>query len=91
MSNERRETFVNRIINYTMSFNGRVVVIENVPCRECLETGEQLFSPETFDIIQQIVWSEQTPVRVIETKVFDFANRNHAADQESQNKIRLGA
>ncbi len=91
MSNERRETFVNRIINYTMSFNGRVVVIENVPCRECLETGEQLFSPETFDRIQQIVWSEQTPVRLIETAVFDFASRNHAADQESQNKIRLGA
>ncbi len=91
MPNERPETFVNRIITYTMSFNGRVVVIENVPCRECVETGEQLFSPDTFDRIQQIVWSKQTPVRVVETEVFDFATRNNAADQESQNKIRLGA
>ena len=73
MPNERPETFVNRVITYTMNYNGRVVVIENVPCRECVETGEQLFSGETFDRIQQIVWNGQKPVRVIEASVFDFA------------------
>lgn len=73
MSNERKETFVSRTITYTMNYKGKVVVIENVPCRECVETGEQLFSPETMDRIQQIVWNGKKPVRVVEASVFDFA------------------
>ncbi|MCX7419295.1 MAG: YgiT-type zinc finger protein [Planctomycetia bacterium] len=85
------ETFEERLITYTQRIGDRFILIENVPCRVCVQTGEQLFSPETAEWIRQTVWSEQTPVRVIETEVFDFANRNNAADQESQNKIRLGA
>ena len=86
----RRETFENRLITYTFLLGERFLLIENVPCRVCLETGEQLFAPETVDWIQKTVWSRQTPERVIETEVFDFANRS-TADRDAQNQIRMGA
>ena len=88
---EPYETFEERLITYTQQIGDRFILIENVPCRVCVQTGEQLFTPDTAEWIRRTVWSEQTPVRVVETEVFDFANRNNPADLETQNKIRLGA
>ena len=87
---EPRETFEDRIITYTLQLGERFILIENVPCRVCVETGEQLFSPDTAEWIRQAAWSHQKPVRVIETEVFDFANRNMAG-RDAQNPIRMGA
>jgi len=39
----------------------------------CLETGEQLFSAETVERIQQLIFSKQKPTRVMEVPVFEFA------------------
>jgi len=33
--------------------NSQLVVIENVPARVNVETGEQLFSPDTVERLQQ--------------------------------------
>ena len=49
-----------------------LLIIENVPARVCRETGERLFAPETVERLQQIVWEQRTPTRVIETPVFEF-------------------
>jgi len=64
---------VEQLVTYTIEVNGRLVVIENVPARVDEETGERFFSPETADRLQQIVWEQRTPDRVIQTPVFDFA------------------
>ena len=87
---EPKETFEDRIITYTLQVGERFILIEYVPCRVCLETGEQLFSPETAEWIRQTVSSHQKPVRVIETEVFDFADRMKS-DHDAQNPIRMGA
>jgi len=60
-------------VTYTIELDGRVVVIENVPARVCMETGERLFSPQTVERIQQIVKSKPTPKRTISTPVYEFA------------------
>ena len=68
-----RETFVPEKVTYTSEVNGQLTVIENVPARVCLETGEQLFSAETVERIQQLIFSNQKPTRMMEVPVFEFA------------------
>jgi YgiT-type zinc finger domain-containing protein len=64
---------VERKVTYTLEKNGRFVMVENVPARVCLETGEQFFAPETVERLQQMTWEEEKPKRVIETPVYEFA------------------
>jgi YgiT-type zinc finger domain-containing protein len=68
-----QETFVEQKVTYALEIGERFVLIENVPARVCLETGERLFSPETVERLQQVVWEQREPARVIETPVFEFA------------------
>lgn len=69
----RNENLVETRVTYTLEMGGRLYVIENVPARVNLETGEQLFSPETVERLQEIIHGQERPVRVIETPVFDYA------------------
>ncbi|MEC4805394.1 MAG: hypothetical protein SAJ12_08535 [Jaaginema sp. PMC 1079.18] len=43
------EEFIEKKITYTLEVNGKLFVIENVPARISLTTGEQLFSPQTVE------------------------------------------
>ena len=67
------ETFVPEKVTYTIEMDGKLLVIEHVPARVCLETGEQLFSAETVERIQQLIFNKEKPTRVIEVPVFEFA------------------
>lgn len=67
------ETMVERCVTYSLEVDGRFVIVENVPARECLETGERFFSPETVARLQTLVRSHGTPERYIETPVYEFA------------------
>ena len=66
------EEFAQQNVTYTLQASGRFVVVENVPARVSLRTGEQFFAPETVERLQQIVWEQQAPVRIVETPVFQF-------------------
>jgi YgiT-type zinc finger domain-containing protein len=68
-----KETLVERKVTYALEMNGKFFVIENVPARVCDETGEQFFSPQTVERLQQIVREQHEPKRVIETPVYEFA------------------
>ncbi len=70
---EWKETLVERRVTYTLAVEGHLVIIENVPARVCLETGERFFSPETVEHLQQIIWEKQKPKRMVEVPVFEFA------------------
>jgi YgiT-type zinc finger domain-containing protein len=73
MSNEVwKETFEEQTVTYVLEQQGKVVIIEHVPARVCRETGERLFAPETVERLQQIVWEQRTPTRIVETPVFEF-------------------
>lgn len=73
MHSSSDERFREERVTYTLQMGDRFVVIENVPARVSERTGERLFSPETVERIQAIVWGQGTPVRVLETPVFQFA------------------
>ena len=68
-----KETMVERKVAYTLVMDDRFLIVENVPARVCVETGERFFSPETVERLQQTIWGQKKPNRVIETSVFDFA------------------
>ena len=70
---EREETLVEKNVTYTLEVDGRLYVIENVPARVNVETGEQYFSPETVERLQDIIRGQGKPVRVMTTPVFDYA------------------
>lgn len=67
------EQFREESVTYTLQVDDRFFVIENVPARVSQRTGERFFSPQTVERIQSIVWGQATPVRVLETPVFQFA------------------
>jgi YgiT-type zinc finger domain-containing protein len=68
-----KETFVEQKVTYTIELDGKFIIVENVPARVCVETGERFFAPETVERLQQTVWEKRKPRRVIETPVFEFA------------------
>lgn len=68
-----KEAFVDTRVTYTIELDGRVIVIENVPARVGVETGERLFAPQTVERIQQILGGNPTPTRTISTPVYEFA------------------
>ncbi len=61
------------LVTYTLEFDGKIVVVEHVPARVDPQTGERFFAPETVERLQQVVWEQQQPTRIIETPVFEFA------------------
>ena len=68
-----KETMVDQVVTYTLLAGDKLFVIENVPARVCLETGERFYSPATVQRLQQTIWEQKRPIRVIEAPVFDFA------------------
>ncbi|MCH8295004.1 YgiT-type zinc finger protein [Candidatus Poribacteria bacterium] len=67
------ETLVEKSVTYSIEVDGRFVIIEDVPARVNVETGEKYFSPETVERLQQAVWEQCQPVRTIETSVYEYA------------------
>jgi YgiT-type zinc finger domain-containing protein len=68
-----KETMIDSRVTYTIELDGRVVVVENVPARVCVETGERFYSPQTVDRIHQIIHGKDKPSRTITTPVYEFA------------------
>ena len=61
MPNEaiQNEILIEQKVAYTLEMDGKFFLIENVPARVNVETGEQYFSPKTVDRLQQVVWKGQ--------------------------------
>lgn len=68
-----RGTMEDRRVTYTLEANGKFYIIENVPARVSVETGEQFFAPQTVEQLQRTIWEEQQPKRVLQTPVYEFA------------------
>ncbi|ALJ67957.1 MULTISPECIES: YgiT-type zinc finger protein [unclassified Synechocystis] len=67
------KTLVEKRVNYTLSLNGRLIIIENVPARVNEETGEQFFSPATVECLQQTVLDNQEPDHFIQIPVYSYS------------------
>ena len=68
------KNLIEKNVTYSIELNGSFVLIENVPARVNIETGEQLFSPETVERLHQAVWEQGQPVRIIQTPVYEYTD-----------------
>ena len=73
MNEQKTEHLVEQHVTYTLFKDGLVYVVENVPARVNLETGEQFFAPATVELLHELILGKQEPVRLLETPVYDFA------------------
>jgi hypothetical protein len=70
------EHFEEREVTYTLLKDDKFYIVENVPARVNVETGEEFFSPQTVERLQRIVWGKKQPDRFIQTPVFEFSVEN---------------
>ncbi len=62
-----------RLIRYVQEYQGKVVIIENVPADVCTQCGEPLIRPDVAEKIQQIVWGKVPGHKTVEVDSYDFA------------------
>ncbi len=67
------ETFIEQTVTYSLELDGKFVLVEHVPARVCVETGERFFAPEVVERLQKIILEHRRPSRTVETPVFEFA------------------
>ena len=67
------EQLIEQNVTYTLLKDGKFYIIENVPARVDVHTGEQYFSSQTAEHLQAIIWGERRPLRVLQTPVYEFA------------------
>jgi len=75
MSQYQDEKLLNLLVNYTLEFEGKFYIIENVPARVNTETGEQFFSPATVDRLHRTIIGRAKPQRIIETPVYEYTEQ----------------
>jgi hypothetical protein len=73
MPSQPEEAFGEKKVTYFLEVEGRFVVVEQVPARVALRTGERFFAPETVERLQAIIRGQGVPNRVVQTPVFEFA------------------
>jgi len=66
------EKLVDRKVTYTLLKDGQLYVVEHVPARVNVETGEEYFSPQTVEQLQRIILEKNQPTRFIKAPVFEF-------------------
>lgn len=59
-------------VSYPLEMDGKFYTVENIPARVDEETGEQFFSPETVERLQETVRSSEASERIIETPAYIF-------------------
>ncbi len=68
-----REEFSEQEVTYITEVDGRVIIIERVPARVSLTTDERLYSPETVERIQAIIWGQSPLARTVSAPVYEFS------------------
>ena len=74
MTTDRQETLVEKQVTYTLSLNGKLFLIDNVPARVNEETGEQFFSPSTVERLQETILDGREPDRFVQVPVYDYSD-----------------
>ena len=64
---------VNKEVTYSLFKDGNLYIVENVPARVDVETGEEFFAPETVEQLHKILLGQKKPVRTIQTPVYSYA------------------
>ena len=72
MKTKKKENLVNKRVTYTLNIDGKFCIIENVPARVNVDTGEQFFSPNTVQQIQRTIWKQTEPKKMMKIPVYVY-------------------
>jgi hypothetical protein len=72
MSQYQDENLVERLVTYTLEFEGKFYIIKDVPARVNDETGEQFFSPTAVERLHRTILGHAKPHKIIETPVYEY-------------------
>ena len=70
---KKSKKMIKQKVTYTLFKEGKFYIIENVPARINMETGEEFFSPKTVEDLHNIILEEKVHLRTVQTPIFDFA------------------
>jgi hypothetical protein len=73
MSQYQDENLVERLVTYTLEFEGKFYIIKDVPARVNDETGEQFFSPTAVESLHRTILGHAKPRKIIETPVYEYS------------------
>ena len=59
--------------SHAIELDGKLILVQNVPARVNVDTGERLYAPETVKHLQALVRSGEQPKHTIETPVYEYA------------------
>lgn len=62
-----------RLITCVQEYDGRVVIIENVPAEVCVQCGEKYLRSDIVGRIQRLVWESPAPRQKREVPVYNLA------------------
>jgi len=62
-----------RAIRYPQEYEGRIVILANVPAQVCRQCGEVFLEPDVIERVQRLVWESPPPRQTLEVPVYDLA------------------
>lgn len=68
-STEYREELVNEVFQ----FDGKPVLVENIPAQVCVRCGEEIFTRETTEKVHLLVHGKAKPIKSVQMDVFAYA------------------
>ena len=63
-----------KTITYPTEFDGRVVIVDNVPALVCSQCGEIALRPDVAEKLQQIVWGKTLRPKTVAVDAYNFAD-----------------
>ncbi|MBN1286715.1 MAG: YgiT-type zinc finger protein [Anaerolineae bacterium] len=63
-----------KLVARIQEYEGRWIVIENLPALVCDQCGEQFYTPQTHDLVVSLITGKTRPVRTEVIEVYDAAS-----------------
>lgn len=64
--------FSEELLNEVFQIQGKLVLVERIPAKVCVQCGEITFSRETTERIRQMLNEKHQPIRSINVDVYAF-------------------
>ena len=68
-----KANYENKPVSITLNYQGKWIIVENVPALVCEQCGEQSFEPAVVDKMQHMIWNKKKPNRYIKTPIYDLS------------------
>jgi HTH-type transcriptional regulator / antitoxin MqsA len=62
-----------QLVTHIQQFQGRWVIIENLPALVCNQCGERYFTPQAYDRVLALLHGDSGPTRTEQIDVYDAA------------------